>query len=321
MSEPHELAERLVEKLLAPLAAGSDVRPLPPLGERRAVELARACPTVESEARLEAERARLRVARALGPFDRLPDLGGADWLLLSALNDLLQVTDPFLTGLFGADRPRRLLEMCAGVVRRAGAPDTVGEALARHATLSGALNIERLDTHVEWWVGSRDFLGQRPPPRLLVWRHVRRVRTSERRVTFSQMGDGEQSWASGWRDVARQWLACSPITVLGGAEALGGLFQWSGSVLGLIECAPGRTLAHRAIERCANRGGWLEVARRAAVALPSAGAQNAAFAFCDEVAARDELRRLSAGEAHAAPGSRADRAGASAAPTALPAPD
>jgi hypothetical protein len=318
MSEPQELAERLIEQLLAPLAAGRDLHPLSPIGERRAVELARVCPVVEGDAVQEADRARLRVARALGPFDQLPGLAGGDWLLLCALNDLLQVTAPFLTRLFGENRPRRLLELCGRAIERAAAPATIGEALQRHATFSAALGIGRVDTHVAWWVGSRDFRGVKPPARLLAWRRVRRVHTSEQCVRFSEMGDGAEAWAPGWRDVVRRWLACSPLTALAGADRLGALFQWSGSVLGLIECGPGRTLAHRAVERCPKRARWLEVARRAAGSLPNAAAQSAASSFCDEVASRAELRGFSAGEARAAGAARAeDRAAASLAGDAL----
>lgn len=312
MSEPRPLAEQLLEQLWTPLVLGGDLRPLPPIGERRAAELGVACPDLQSIADPEAERARLYAARMLGPFDELPNFVGEDWLLLCALNDLLQVTDPHLTRLFGTGRPKRLLELCRRVVERAGPPRTVGEALERHATLSGVLGIVRVDTHVAWWVGSRDFSGQRPPARLLTWRRLRRVRIQEQSVPFSKIGDSAQAWASGWRDVAQRWLAGTPLTALAGADALGALFEWSASALSVIDCAPGRTLAHRAVERCSSRVDWLEVARHAAQALRGAGARKAALSFCDEVASRDALRRLSAG------GERPERAApaeARAAPT------
>jgi hypothetical protein len=59
--------------------------------------------------------------------------------------------------------------------------------LARHALLHGVFRLTRFDTTVAWWTGRARFLGQDPPPRLIAWRGVRRVREERVSVDFDEL--------------------------------------------------------------------------------------------------------------------------------------
>jgi hypothetical protein len=255
----------VTEQLLLPLVVGGELRPIPPIGAKRAVEHARVAATLRDfsgESANEIQWQRLRVARRYCPIDRLPAPGYGEWLLAFALNDLLQATNPDLTSVWGRDRPQKLVELALEIVGRAGPPRTLGEALARHATFSRALELVRIDTHVSWWVGSRSFRGAHPPGRLLSWKSVRRVRTEREEVGVGAMA-AEEPWAEGWRQALARWLAASPLTDLATATRQAPEFVWTGASLGLLVTHPGCTLARRSALGGAAAARVAEVLRRA----------------------------------------------------------
>jgi hypothetical protein len=230
--------DELIARVLRPLLRGGEVRPLRPIGTRRALRLAQAA---EGTFLLEPDvaSARVREARRLWPIDALPELSVGEWLLLAALNDLLQVNNPDLMS--RRKRPARLLAMAAETIRAAGPAGSAAEALARHATLSRVVELERGDTLVSWWVGQRWFIGATPPRRLLAWPALRRVHTRTRRARFDEMA-GESLWAPTYRDTVAAWLSATPLTelVAGGLGPAG---------LSLALHPVGRTLVGRALER------------------------------------------------------------------------
>lgn len=243
-----ELAAAALGRVLLPLVEGGELRPLPPIGSRRAAEAARLA-DFSGEAANEIQWRRLRVARRLCAVDRLPAPSGSEWLLVFALNDLLQATNPDLVGVFGRDRPARLIQMALELIELAGAPRTIGEAIGRHATFSRLLELVRIDTHVSWWVGSETFRGAEPPPRLLTWSRVRRVRRERREVPLLAMVADAESWSEAWRGAVARLLAASPLTdVIHAARSVPD-FCWTGASLSLLRAAPGRTLMRRAALR------------------------------------------------------------------------
>jgi hypothetical protein len=247
----HPLAE-IVERVIHPLVCGGELRLVAPIGAKRAIEHARAAAQLadfSGQVENEIQWQRLRIARQSCPVDRVPALGYGEWLLLCALNDLLQATNPDLPGLFSKTRPLRLVKLAHEMIAAAGAPRTVGEALWRHATLSRTLELTRVDTHVSWWVGSRTFRGSRPPSRLLAWQSVRRVRQQHEEVPLASMVGAGATWASAWQVAIMQLIAATPLTDLSNVLRLQPSFVWTGATLGLLATAPGRTLAHRVLDR------------------------------------------------------------------------
>jgi hypothetical protein len=250
---PAELLVQLCERVWRPLIAGGELRPLPPIGRGQAQAAlgyvhALAAPSLD-EIRLR----RLLVARRLSPVDGLGEPGPGEWLLLMALNDLLQATNPTLDGVFGADRPRRLVAEAEELVNRAGAPTTVHDALSRHTTFARLLDLTRVDTHVSWWVGKKTFRGALPAKRLLRWKSIRRVNAMEQRVELTQMAPVEATWAEAFGDVLESFLAATPLTDLATADRDAPPFTWTGSSLALIATDAGRHLAARAVSRSRRR--------------------------------------------------------------------
>jgi len=240
--------EALIERLLLPLACGGPLRPIAPLGARRAISMSKEPIVIESEAAERLRHARLSVARRLYPLDSLADLGRSEWLLGCALNDLLQVTNPSLKSPFGRAHPERLLGMVREVVDAAGPPRTLGEAVARHTTFSRVLELTRIDTFVSFWVGSRSFAGARPPRRLLLWPRLRRVSEHETTLGLVDMTK-EAAWGGNFLTTLKGFLAASPLTDLAEIRRSTPGFSWSAASLALVRNSVGRSLALRAIDR------------------------------------------------------------------------
>jgi hypothetical protein len=255
-----ELVASVAERVLAPLIAGGPLLPVPPIGEARAIAALEHA-AFAGGALNEVRARRLRVARRLTPLDALGDPTPGEWLLLFALNDMLQSTNQTLLGPFGSERPRLLLEMVLSLIARAGAPATVGDALSRHATFSRLLSIVRVDTHVSWWVGSRTFRGMHPPSRLLSWRKVRRVHESEQSVALADMTPATDSAEPLFAEAVRALLAASPLSDLACAGRAAPAFRWTGASLALVTTPGGRTLALRALERARGRKTMLRAIR------------------------------------------------------------
>ncbi|MBI3203523.1 MAG: hypothetical protein HYZ29_18440 [Myxococcales bacterium] len=243
-----QLVAELASRVLLPLMAGGELRPLPPIGHARAVAVAEHGAFAQT-ALDEARARRIRVARRLCAVDVLPDPTAAEWLMLCALNDLLQSTNPTLVGVFGADRPQRLLEMAHATVHLAGAPKTIGEALSRHTTFCRLLEVVRVDTHVSFWVGRRVFRGAQPPKRLLRWRGVRRVSERHESVRLAEMTPATPTATPEFESTLQALIAASPLTDLATATRQLPVFRWSGAALSLVSSSAGRTLAVRALER------------------------------------------------------------------------
>jgi hypothetical protein len=274
----------LGERVLLPLVEGGELRPLPPIGGNRALEVAPHAELAGEAGNLVAWR-RLRVARRLCPVDRLPAPSPQEWLLLAALNDLLQATNPDLAGMFGGDRPGKLITIAAGTIEQAGAPANLRDALGRHASFSRLLEVVRIDTEISWWVGRRTYHGIAPPPRMLAWKRLRRVQTRQEPVLLSSMAPETAAWSERWLEVLGRLLAATPLTDLSTLCRATPEFRWTGATLGLISTPAGRSLARRAIERAGSvravRQALFEAGSHLASAQPVAAGH--AQAFADEI--------------------------------------
>lgn len=247
--KPAETLVQLCERVWLPLLAGGDLRPVSPIGRKRAMEILECVPGLSAPSLDEIRARRLHVARRLAALDALPDPSFGEWLLLMALNDLLQVTNPTLVGVFAADRPKQLVAEVQAMVNQASAPTNLGDAISRHASFSRVLELTRVDTHVSWWVGKQTFRGAAPAKRLLRWKSVRRVREQEERVELVSMARPEEPWAADFQEAVSTLLHASPLTDLALADREQPPFVWTGATLALIATDAGRTLAARALGR------------------------------------------------------------------------
>ena len=284
------LGQSLTESLLLPLLRGGEVRLVEPVGEARAVELSKTL----AGARLfdELEELRLEAARRWAPVDDLGDITGDEWLLIAALNDLLQLTNPALAGGLGrGGRRKKLARLAARVIERAGAPSTVRAALSRHALFSRVVELARVDTEVSWWTGSDKFVGTPPPERLLLWPNLRKVQRRDQRVRLAEMAP---SRAVEFDPLLERWLLATPLTTLGTAQQSGVPFRWTGSMLGLTHVPAGRRLALRVLLSCEDVAAALKDLSRAAEPLAQVDAE--AFTHArDFIAEAEALRRGFAG--------------------------
>lgn len=238
-----ELGRSLSERLLCPLLRGDEVRLCEPVGEARAVELGKSLPGARMFEEL--EELRLAAARRWAPVDDLGDISANEWLLIAALNDLLQLTNPGLVrGLFTRKNQQKLARMVSRLIDRAGPPRTVGAALSRHALFSRVSELSRLDTEVRWWTGSDRFVGNSPPERLLAWPELRKVRSSTEHVRLAEMAPPTLLEYEALLD---RWLATTPLTTLGTAQQSGVPFRWTGALVALTQVPPGRRLALRVL--------------------------------------------------------------------------
>ena len=274
--------------LLAAVCLGGEARLTMPIGPAGAGQLIAAGAALAGQAGSEVQTARRLVARQLGAVDALPDVEAAEWVLLAALNDLLQVTNPSLTDWFGTGRPEKLLGLVNETIELAGPSATVGEALARHATFARVLELRRIDTRVSWWVGSERFVGARPPVRLLKWKRLRRVQQQETVVTLADMAPDDAEWKHDFAATLRRWLAATPLTDLATMARTSPPFVWTGATLGLVRTLVGRALALRAIERSGKLGAACVRASRATDEVGPREARDLANDFAREL---DAVRR------------------------------
>jgi hypothetical protein len=141
-------------------------------------------------------------------------------------------------------------------------PETIRDALSRHATFARLLEIARRDTRVTWWCGSRQFRGYEPPARLMTWKRLRRVDTDASTVAMPDMATGTTIAEVTFHGVLSLLLSLSPLTDLATASRAHPQFRWTEPALALLASAPGRVLAARAL-RLGNASSAVEAVRRA----------------------------------------------------------
>jgi hypothetical protein len=241
-----ELASLLWTGVLAPLVTGGPMRPLRPLGPARAHAVARAGAMHQASDSGWVDIMRVRVARRLVRVDTLEPPDAAQWLLAAALNDLIQCTNPTLDGVLGRSSGK-LLSSVEQLLRSIPPPSTLREALSRHATFARVLRVERPDTLVRWWSGSREFRGLQPPARLLWWKGLRRVSSEIAHVELASLALGTGVDEERYHAMLGQLVSLSPLTDLCTAGRPSPPFAWTAPALGLLASEPGRVMALRAL--------------------------------------------------------------------------
>jgi len=239
--------QELIHRLLAPLVLGGTIHPVRPFGGPLGLRIGVGHEIVDLDLRSRIDVARVRRARLLAPVDTLPPLDEVSFALLAALNDILQLTNHELAGIFTRRRYHRLLTNLHWICDRIPAPRDLQDALCRHAIFARVLEIVRTDTKVSWWTGSASFRGAEPPKRLLAWRELRRVHVDEDKVPIYDMVDPAVAVSEGqYLNIFSHWLTLTPITDLATATRKAPSFAWTAATLAIIATPPGRGLALRA---------------------------------------------------------------------------
>lgn len=192
-----------VGEFLLPLVKGGTVHVGRPLGPaavdavvaaqgaiRRAASAGPLGPALVTEQDAVAELARHRHARARALLWHVPapPLDAASVRLGVAVHNLLALGHPGLGGPGHERRQRRIAEVTTPIADL-GPPATAEEAVRRHSLLARLGEVTRTEHTVDFWLGRRQFVGQAPPPGLLVLPRLRRVSTtSVRRVWFREVG-------------------------------------------------------------------------------------------------------------------------------------
>lgn len=296
--EVEEHALELSEQVVGPLVLGGPVQPIRPLGAELAVTLGTERRIADDELRSRIEHARVRQARRIVALDVLPDLDAAEWTMVAALNDLLQVTNEELSSFATRSRHSELLGATLGLCRELPPPAHLNAAVARHGTFRNLLDLTRVDTHLSWWTGSAVFRGQPAPSRLLRWPQLRRVRTDQRTVRLAEMAEWAPVDANEYLYALALLVAASPLTDLATVGRAAPPFLWTRHTLSVVATHPGCNLALRAfaqqepstsmwLRSCAQLGAaGLQALQQATARLPQQSvAQKVAAGYVESFAA------------------------------------
>lgn len=244
------IAEHLLREFMAPLVLGGPMSPGRPIGAKVALSIGEQRVAGDADLWSTIELARVRVARTLVPIDRLGEATPAEWALSAALHDIVQSTHPNLGGAFTGRAPGRLLNLVLATLERVSDVASLAEAVSRHAWFSRLFEIARNDTVVSWWVGSRTFLGEDPPERLLSWPDLRRVRTTKSTHPLLELpAHGGRVEPVRVADAVTAFLAKTPLTDFANAARTVPLFAFTKSNIALVATPFGRTLARHALGR------------------------------------------------------------------------
>lgn len=243
----NERFEQLATGIVQPLVLGGPMSLARPFGQT-ALTVGQNERILDPDLRTNVDVARVRRARLLAPVDVLPELNEFDWAIAALLNDLLQVTNHHLGGVFTRSRYGTLIRTILDTSGRIPYPRDVGEALTRHATFARVMELIRTDTTVTWWTGSARFRGEEPPARLTAWRNLRRVQVDSERVSLAHMVD-DLGPVNDFHQGLAAWLRLSPLTDIATMTRDAPAFAWSPPTIALIAVPAGRTLVFRALTR------------------------------------------------------------------------
>ena len=194
-------------RFVLPLCEGGELHVGRPLGGEELAVLLR-----ETELELHEENARLAEARArilrglwLYPVEATWDDASAR--LAVAIHNLLCLGHPDLGG--RRSRRARIERFTSGLLALPS-PTDLDEALRRHTLCRGVLELTRTDVELDTWAAVYTFRGQAPPPRLLRWKSLRRVREERRTVSWL----AEEAMSDEQLELLRLLFEASPLTAL-----------------------------------------------------------------------------------------------------------
>jgi hypothetical protein len=289
------LSQRLFEGFLAPLVLGGEVRPGRPIGSRNALEMGAGRWVADADLFSRVQLGRTRIARRLAPVDSFDAPTSFEWALGATLHDLVQAAHPGFDTALRRFAPARLLKLVEATLARIPRPRSVGEALARHTWFARLFEMQRADTVVSWWVGSRTFLGEAPPARLAAWPDLRRVRTEIlARGVMDLPGAGGAVDLGSFAGSLRRFLAKTPLTDLATCHRRAPVFAWGNETLGLVATSAGRTLATRAFARAPTSAVDASLGRATRALIADRSWRSAGIAF-DVLAERALARAETAG--------------------------
>jgi hypothetical protein len=234
--------EDLLGRFVLPLVAGGDLRvgePVAPSALARwEVELGAAGPLLVT-----IDEARAAVASLL--VVRPPPIvfGETELRLAVAQHAALVLAHPRTRGLFSRKGRRELAAFAAALGQSIPPPYGPSELLSRHTLLARLFELTRVDTRLRWWTGKAEFRGLEPPPRLLRWRKLRRVRTETSELGISEVLAGEET-----RPVIAALLTASPLTDLLSLDGTGRRwppFRWGSQLQVLRDTELARAVAYR----------------------------------------------------------------------------
>jgi hypothetical protein len=296
-----ERAESLAQAVIAPIVLGGPITLQRPFGAKLALQLGVERSILDNELAARIDNARLRRARRVVAVDLVPRLGAAEWAIAAALNDLLQVTNHELSGFATRSRHQELLDAASTLCRAVPACGSLQEAVARHATFSGALGVTRTDVDVTWWTGSESFRGQEPPSRLMAWPGLRKVKVTQHAIGLTEMSAGTPVTAQAFDLALSQWCSLSPLSDLASVARRAPQFAWSCHTLSVVASQAGCNLALRAFDHATNLD---DAAVKAAVTAMNASAgqlpagsqaQALAVGYAKQLAAMDAYWDRAAG--------------------------
>lgn len=242
-------ADGLFTGVLAPLVLGGDLHPVRPVGKgvaRQIAEIAGVFRPADSDLFARVNEARARRVRMLSSCDELPPFEPSEWLMVAALNDLVQCANPHLPGVLSRSRPLQLLAEVDAELEAIAPPSTLREALLRHGTFAAVHQIARIDVTVRWWTGSATFRGEKAPSRLVAWPELRRVRTEEVPVGVEALPITAPPREPYQATYARL-LSMSPLSDLATCARDEPPFAWTPSTLSVVATEAGRRVARRVL--------------------------------------------------------------------------
>lgn len=263
--------DALVEGFLLPLVEGGEVHLGRPIGPGCAAFFAGAVPTSE-DARLRIFSALVRGGDEITGLDCVPFPGFALVALATAAHDLLAITDPALDRVFARGARTTILAWTDRWLELVPAPETRGDAVARHVILEPVLALRRKDTVVKNWAYTYRFFGRRVPANVTALPKIRFVRTFESLTDLRALFTGEkQDPALALDQRFRTLVSRSPVTELLHADELGG-FRFG---LALLSCLADDALRSGLARKVAEREGALSPCLGAALAAPELRAEPA----------------------------------------------
>ena len=274
-----ERIDAFLGQFVLPLVGGGEVHVGQPLD---ADDLAELCDylALRDEQVMGIEATCLQRAAELWLFPVQPRLDATALRLMVAAHNLLFLSHPVSAKWRVGQRGRGRIE---GFIRRClelPPPASDSALVERHIFVGHLVRLRRMDTKIRFWLGSYDFVGQQPPPRLLRFPQLRRVRESRWQVSWlgSELSEAQL-------ELLNLLFYQSPLTDLLTPDREAPPFSW----LSLCPCLSSRWVArlvcHHYLERGLGEvGPALARAFWALAASQAHGRQAALRAVCGLVA-------------------------------------
>jgi hypothetical protein len=247
-----EIQQAVVRGVVVPLLKGGQMLPARPLGPLVSYEIASWMSDSDADMGEEGDACRQirdRRGRLLVAVDSLGPMSFSEWLMVCALNDILQIANPNLPGLFTNFRLRKLVDSTSELLSLIPEPDTLQECLARHATFGGLFKVHRVDRLVRWWTGSQMFRGTDVPKRLLAWPSLRSVWVQEKNVPVEDLATEFPIVTDCFRSIFKRFLRLSPLTDMVNAGREQPEFIWHATHMRLVNSGLGAAVVRRALAR------------------------------------------------------------------------